>query len=191
MRRKLPGVLLTVLVSAGFSNILFAQDEGEPIKAYTVLAGDILHISVWKEPELQMQVLVRPDSAFSFPLAGDIRTEGLSVVELQAELTQRLSRYISSPVVTVSVTDVLGNKVYVIGQVNNPGEFVVNPQVDVMQALSMAGGVTAFAATNDIKILRRTGSRQTALSFRYNDVLKGRNLEQNVMLQSGDIVVVP
>ena len=179
------------MVSAGFSNFLYAQDEGEPSYRYTVLPGDILQISVWKEPELQMQVLVRPDSAFSFPLAGDISTEGLSVVELQAELTRRLSRYISSPVVTVSVTDVLGNKVYVIGQVNNPGEFVVNPQVDVMQALSMAGGVTAFAATNDIKILRRTGSIQTALSFKYNDVLKGRNLEQNVMLQSGDIVVVP
>ena len=85
----------------------------------------------------------------------------------------------------------LGNKVYVIGQVNRPGEFVVNPQVDVMQALSMAGGVTAFAATNDIKILRRTRSGQIALSFKYNDVLKGRNLEQNVVLQSGDIVVVP
>ena len=191
MRRKLPGIFLAVLVSAGFSNILFAQDEGEPSKAYVVLAGDILQISVWKEPELQMKVLVRPDSAFSFPLAGDISTKGLSVVELQAELTKRLSRYISSPVVTVSITDVLGNKVYVIGQVNKPGEFVVNPQVDVMQALSMAGGLTAFAASNDIRILRRTGSSQIALSFRYNDVLKGRNLEQNIILQSGDIVVVP
>ncbi len=191
MRRKLRGVLLAVLVSAGFSNILYAQDEGGPRRPYTVLAGDVLQISVWKEPELQMQVLVRPDSAFSFPLAGDIPTNGLSVVDLQAELTKRLSRYISTPVVTVSVTAVLGNKVYVIGQVNKPGEFVVNPRVDVMQALSMAGGVTAFAATNDIRILRRTGSSQIALSFRYNDVLKGRNLEQNVMLQSGDIVVVP
>ncbi len=191
MRRKFRGVLLAVLVSAGFSNILYAQDEGRPRRPYTVLPGDVLQISVWKEPELQMEVLVRPDSAFSFPLAGDISTDGLSVVELQAELTKRLSRYISSPVVTVSVKDVLGNKVYVIGQVNKPGEFVVNPQVDVMQALSMAGGLTPFAATNDIKILRRTGSRQIALSFKYNDVLKGRRLEQNVMLQAGDIVVVP
>ena len=121
----------------------------------------------------------------------DISTKGLSVVGLQAELTKRLSRYISSPVVTVSVQEVLGNKVYVIGQVNRPGEFVVNPNVDVMQALSMAGGVTAFASTNDIKILHRADSRQTALSFKYNDVLKGRNLEQNIVLQSGDIVVVP
>ena len=191
MKNKLSGILVTVLVSAGFCVSVFAQDEGEPSYRYTVLPGDILQISVWKEPELQLKVLVRPDAAFSFPLAGDISTKGLSVVDLQAELTKRLSRYISSPVVTVSVTDVLGNKVYVIGQVKNPGAFVVNPQVDVMQALSMAGGVTVFAATNDIRILRRTGSRQFALSFRYNDVLKGRNLEQNVVLQSGDIVVVP
>ena len=147
----------------------------------------MLQISVWKEPDLQLEVLVRPDSAFSFPLAGDISTEGLSVVELQAALTRRLSRYLSSPEVTVMVTAVLGNKVYVIGQVNRPGEFVVNPRVDVMQALSMAGGLTAFAAMNDIKILRRSASRQTALSFKYNDVLKGRNLEQNIVLQSGEI----
>ena len=191
MRRKLRRALFAILVSIGFGGILYAQDEEDPSNAYSVLPGDILQISVWKEPDLQLEVLVRPDSAFSFPLAGDISTKGLSVVGLQSELTKRLSRYISSPVVTVSVKNVLGNKVYVIGQVNRPGEFVVNPHVDVMQALSMAGGVTAFAATNDIKILRRTGSRQTALSFKYNDVLKGRNLEQNIVLQSGDIVAVP
>ena len=191
MNRKIRGVLLVVLAFACFSQILYAQDEGGPTRPYTVLAGDVLQISVWKEPELQMEVLVRPDSAFSFPLAGDISTEGLSVVDLQAELTKRLSRYISNPVVTVSITAVLGNKVYVIGQVSRPGEFVVNPQVDVMQALSMAGGLTPFAATNDIKILRRTGSHQIALSFKYNDVLKGKRLEQNIMLQSGDVVVVP
>jgi polysaccharide export outer membrane protein len=191
MRHSPRGTFFAVLFFFVVSNSLYAQDEGEPSNVYAVLPGDVLQVSVWKEPELQLEVLVRPDSAFSFPLAGDISTEGLSVVDLQAELTKRLSRYISSPVVTVSVKDVLGNKVYVIGQVNSPGDFVVNPQVDVMQALSMAGGVTAFAATNDIKILRRTGSRQVALSFKYNDVLKGRNLEQNVVLQSGDIVVVP
>ena len=191
MRRKLRGPLFGLLVSIGFGNVVYAQDAVEPSNAYAVLAGDVLQVSVWKEPELQMEVLVRPDSAFSFPLAGDISTKGLSVVDLQMELTKRLSRYISNPVVTVSVKDVLGNKIYIIGQVNKPGQFVVNPQVDVMQALSMAGGLTPFAATNDIRILRRTGSRQIAFSFKYNDVLKGRHLEQNVMLQAGDIVVVP
>ena len=171
MRRKLRGSLFAVLVSIGFSNILLAQDAGDPSNAYAVLPGDILQISVWKEPDLQLKVLVRPDSAFSFPLAGDISTKGLSVVDLQAKLTQRLRRYISDPVVTVSVSEVLGNKIFVIGQVNKPGGFVVNPRVDVMQALSMAGGLTAFAATNDIKILRRTASHPIAISFKYNDVL--------------------
>lgn len=180
---------LVVLVSV--SNNVFAQIADAPNSVYAVLPGDVLQISVWKEPDLQMEVLVRPDSAFSFPLAGDISTKGHSVAELQLELAQRLSRYISNPVVTISVSQVLGNKIYVIGQVNKPGDFVVNPQVDVMQALSMAGGLTAFAATNDIKILRRTGLRQSAIAFKYNDVLKGKNLNQNIILQSGDIVVVP
>ena len=191
MRRWVSAALLGLLISICFNDTLFAQDANLPDKAYAVLPGDVLQISVWKEPDLQMEVLVRPDSAFSFPLAGDISTKGLSVVKLQAELAQRLSRYLSNPVVTILVSQVLGNKIYVIGQVNKPGDFVVNPQVDVMQALSMAGGLTAFADTNDIKILRRTGTRQTAISFKYNDVLKGKDLAQNIVLQSGDIVAVP
>jgi len=140
---------------------------------------------------LQLELLVRPDGAVSFPLAGEISTRNRSVTELQDELTKRLARYINEPVVTVSVKEVLGNKIYVIGQVNNPGEFVVNPQVDVLQALSMAGGTTAFADLNNIRILRRNRGVQTALSFDYKDVIRGRDLAQNVMLKSGDVVVVP
>jgi polysaccharide export outer membrane protein len=168
-----------------------AQDTQSALPSYKVLPGDVLLISVWKEEDLQLEALVRPDSAFSFPLAGEISTRNRSVLELQEEVTRRLSRYIADPVVTVSVQEVLGNKIYVIGQVNKPGVFVVNPQVDVIQALSMAGGTTPFAALNDIKILRRTGSQQRAISFRYNDVVKGNNLEQNIVLQSGDVVLVP
>ena len=145
MKRWISAALIGLMISICFHNSLLAQDANIPNKPYSVLPGDVLQVSVWKEPDLQLEVLVRPDAAFSFPLAGDISTKGLSVVELQAELAQRLSRYISNPVVTISVSQVLGNKIYVIGQVNNPGDFVVNPQVDVMQALSMAGGLTAFA----------------------------------------------
>lgn len=155
------------------------------------MPGDVLFISVWKEEDLQLEVLVRPDAAFSFPLAGEISTRNRSVLELEEEVTERLSRYISEPVVTISVQEVLGNKIYVIGQVARSGVFTVNPQVDVIQALSMAGGPTPFASLNDIKILRRTGNQQLAISFRYDDVIKGRNLEQNIILQSGDVVVVP
>ena len=169
----------------------FAQDVQAPAPSYKVLPGDVLQISVWKEPDLQLEVLVRPDGAFSFPLAGDIPTNDQSVVDLKEELSRRLGRYISDPVVTVSVKEVLGNKIYVIGQVARPGVFVVNPQVDVMQALSMAGGTTPFAALNDIKILRRSGGQQRAIAFRYNDVVKSNDLQQNIILQSGDVVVVP
>lgn len=168
-----------------------AQDNAPPSDVYLVLPGDVLQVSVWKEPDLDMEVLVRPDAAFTFPLAGNISTKGKSVPDLQNELAQRLGRYLSEPVVTVTVKEVAGNKVYVIGQVNNPGEFVVNPRVDVMQALSMAGGTTPFADLNDVKILRRDERGQVAISFRYNQVVKGQNLTQNIILKSGDIVVVP
>jgi polysaccharide biosynthesis/export protein len=160
--------------------------------AYAVQPGDILAVSVWKEPSLQGPVLIRPDGGFSFPLAGEIDARGKSVAELQKLLTDRLKKYISEPVVSVSVQDVKGNKVYVLGQVNKPGEFVVNPSVNAMQALSMAGGPNAFANTGGIFILRRgSGGTQTAIPFNYGDVLKAKRLEQNIDLQSGDIVVVP
>ena len=168
-----------------------AQEDQRPDKEYKILPGDILQISVWGEEDLQDQVLVRPDGGISFPLCGDISAKDRSVVDLQDEIATRLSRYVSDPVVTVSVAEVQGNKIYVIGQVARPGFFVVNPQVDVLQALSMAGGTTPFANLNDIKILRRNGSAQEVLEFRYNDVINGRRLEQNIILQSGDIVIVP
>jgi polysaccharide biosynthesis/export protein len=163
-----------------------AADSG-----YAVKPGDVLEISVWKEPDLQRTVLVRPDGAFSFPLVGEIDARGKSVSELNKLVSDRLGKYIADAVVTVSLTEVKGNKIFVIGQVNKPGEFIVNPSVNVMQALSMAGGVTAFAATNDIKILRRNGTTQQAMAFQYGDVVRGRSLEQNVELLSGDVVVVP
>jgi polysaccharide biosynthesis/export protein len=160
--------------------------------AYTVKPGDTLLISVWKEPDLQGPVLVRPDGAFSFPLAGQMDARNKTVAELQQELTTKLKKFISDPVVTVSIQEIKGNKVYVIGQVQKPGDFIVNPRVDVMQALSMAGGTTPFAALGDIMILRRNDAgQQQALSFKYTEVVRGRNLAQNIMLQAGDVVVVP
>src|SRR5690242_5898639 len=166
-------------------------NTGPPVETYAVKPGDVLSVSVWKEPDLQGPVLVRPDGTFSFPLAGQIDARGRSVLELQQMLTDKLRKYISDPVVTVSISEVKGNKVYVLGQVNKPGEFIVNPRVDVMQALSMAGGTTAYAALNDITILRRGESGQQSLPFHYADVARGKNLQQNIMLQAGDVVVVP
>lgn len=178
--------LTVVLASLAQTCPIAAQEAG-----YTVKPGDLLAISVWKEEALQGDVLVTPDGAFAFPLVGQVDARGKSVTELQKILTDRLVKYISDPVVTVSVREIRGNKVYVIGQVNKPGEFIVNPRVDVMQALSMAAGTTAFASLSNIIILRREGGKQAALNFDYTDVAKGRNLDQNIELRSGDIVVVP
>jgi len=168
-----------------------AQENQPSNDKYTIKPGDTLSISVWKEEDLQLEVLIRPDGGFSFPLAGDIQAAGRSVDDIAVVLTERLERFIPDTVVTVAVTAINGNRIFVIGQVNNPGAFVMNPRVDVMQALSMAGGTTPFAELNDILILRRTPSGQIALKFRYGDVERGRNLDQNIMLQSGDVVVVP
>ena len=135
-------------------------------------------------------MLVRPDGTFSFPLVGQIDAHGKTVTDLESIITSKLKRYISDPVVTVSVAEIKGNMVYVIGQVTKPGEFIVNPRVDVMQALSMAGGTTPFASLGSIMVLRRTNGSQIAIPFHYTDVAKGKDLQQNIDLQSGDIVVV-
>jgi len=168
------------------TGLALAQDA-----TYTVKPGDILKVSVWKEPELQGTILIRPDGGFSFPLVGEIDGRGKTVAELQVIMTQRLTKYISDPVVSVSVNEIHGNKVYVIGQVAKPGEFIVNPSVDVVQALSMAGGMTAFASLGNIIILRHNGTVKTALHFDYTEVAKGKNLANDIQLQSGDVVVVP
>jgi polysaccharide export outer membrane protein len=186
------GLLLTLALASAAVAAPPAPSTGPPAdQTYTVKAGDTLLVSVWKEPDLQGPVLVRPDGMFSFPLAGQLDARNKTVAELQTELTAKLKKFISDPVVTVSIQEIKGNKVYVIGQVQKPGDFVVNPRVDVMQALSMAGGTTPFASLGDIMILRRTDAGQQALPFKYTEVVRGHNLQQNIILQAGDVVVVP
>jgi len=163
----------------------------ESTPRYEVQPGDLLHVAVWKEEDLDDDVLVRPDGGFSFPLVGDIRAAGKTVEELRLELTEKLSRFVTDLFVTVQVREINGNKIYVIGQVNRPGEFVVNPRVDVMQALTLAGGATTFASPNGIFVLRREQNQQRTMPFRFDDVVNGKRLEQNILLQSGDVVVVP
>lgn len=183
--------LLAALAVMLITGPAHAQDRPNQREPYTINPGDLLEISVWKEPDMQRQVLVRPDGAFSFPLSGDIRAEGRTVEAIREELTAQLASYIPNLVVTVMVAEARGNKIFVFGQVKTPGEFIVNPRVDIIQALSIAGGVTPFAQLNDIKILRRRNGQQRIIEFRYSDIVKGEKLEQNVLLEVGDIVLVP
>ena len=174
------------------TGVTAAADEAmQADNVYRIQSGDILEVSVWNEESLLRQVLVRPDGGLSFPLVGNVQAAGKSVAELQLLITERLTKYIPDPVVTVAIQKLDGNKVYVIGKVARPGEFVANRYMDVVQALSMAGGMTPYAADNKIKVLRRENGKLTAIPFRYGDIEKGEDLEQNIMLQSGDVVLVP
>ena len=158
---------------------------------YRLGAEDIMLISVWKDEQLTREVVVRPDGMFSFPLIGDVQAEDRTVDQIRTDLVQRLTKYIPNANVSVAVNKVASYKVYVVGRVNKPGEYVIGHYADVLQALSLAGGLTPFAKENDIKVMRRVRGEQHAIPFRYGDMRKGRALEQNIVLQRGDVVMVP
>lgn len=165
--------------------------SSSPANVYFVQPGDIINISVWKEKDLDKEIMVRPDGGINFPLAGEIIVSGKTVDQLQKELASKLTKYVPDPVVTVVVKQSIGNKIFVIGKVNKPGDIVAIRNLDVMQALSMAGGPNPFASVNSIKILRRVNGELKSIPFKYSRVEKGEDLEQNIILQGGDIVVVP
>ena len=165
--------------------------SGNSHDSYQLQPGDIIDVSVWKESDLQKEVLIRPDGGFTFPLAGEVDARGKSVENVRSILAERLKKYVPTPVVTVAVKSIGGNRVYVLGKVNHAGDFPLSNSLDVMQAISLAGGTTPYAAVNDIVILRRQNGRQQAFNFHYSDVARGRNLSQNIQLESGDTVVVP
>jgi polysaccharide export outer membrane protein len=182
------------LIGAGTLAFLVAGSGAKAQTAstdYRLHSGDKLDISVWKEEEMQKPgVVVSPDGRISFPLAGQIMAAGRTVGEIRQDIEARLKTYIPDPVVSISIADTGGNIAYVIGQVGKPGGFPLNPRINVLQALSLAGGGTPFAKLDSIIIVR--GSQgQRVLPFHFSQVSAGKNLEQNVMLESGDVIVVP
>lgn len=177
------GALISVLTGAAIA------DQGN--EGYGLQPGDIIRVSVWRDRELDQGVLVRPDGGISFPLAGDVNAEGKTIEELTQAIAERLGEYIPNPIVTVSLQQNEGNRVFVTGRVNQPGVYLINRPIDIMQAISMAGGLTPFADKSSIKVLRRDGEEQRTIPFNYKAVEKGRDLDQNIILQAGDTLVVP
>lgn len=158
---------------------------------YTLNPGDQIHISVWGEENLQQDVLILPDGTISFPLVGVLPVAGQTLNQLHATLTRKLQAYVPEATVTVTVTATSGNLVYIIGKVANPGTYTLNRPTDVLQALSLAGGLARFAKESEIRIIRRNKQRQTAIQFDYQSVINGDNLDTNILLKSGDTIVVP
>jgi len=189
------GVLVLLAMVGGLSvlggEITTTAMASQVDPEYRLGAEDVMLISVWKDEQLTREVVVRPDGMFSFPLIGDVQAEDRTVDQIRTDLVQRLTKYIPNANVSVAVTKVVSYKVYVVGRVNERGEDLIGHYTDVLQALSLAGGLTPFAAENDIKVMRRVGREQHAIPFRYGDIRKGRELEQNIVLQRGDVVMVP
>jgi polysaccharide export outer membrane protein len=158
---------------------------------YGIQPGDLLAISVWHEPDLTREVRVSPDGRVMYPLIGELNVEGLTAGALRTLIEAGLARYVTAAAVDVSIKEVVGNRVYVMGKVNRPGMYPFTKSLDVVQALSLAGGTAKFAEIDEIKILRRVEGQQQAFKFRYSDVERGRDLGQNIVLKSGDVIVVP
>jgi polysaccharide export outer membrane protein len=157
---------------------------------YVIGADDTLHISVWKEPDLSETLPVRPDGKISMPLLNDIQAAGLTPLHLKDSITEKLKKYISDPRVTVIVTAMNSQRVFITGEVQHSGPVQLLPNMTVLQALSQAG-FTEFANVKAIYLLRTQNGRQEKVPFNYKKMVKGNHLEQDIALKAGDVLVVP
>lgn len=186
MKKSLKLIALS-FVLCSIATSLYAVE----VPAYTVRPGDVLQVTVWKEDGLDREVLVLPDGTIDFPLIGSMSAKDQTTSALQATIKDKLRRFIPDAAVTVVVKAALGHTVSVIGQVAKPGEIVMGHRLTVMQALSQAGGLTPYASESKILILRHENGKETSLPFPYDDVIKGKELDKDLVLEPGDVVVVP
>ncbi|HEU5401603.1 MAG TPA: polysaccharide biosynthesis/export family protein [Terriglobales bacterium] len=193
--------LALIMLLAAFALPVWSQskstDSSAPPKsatddpAYVIGAEDVLMVSVWKEPDFSSTIPVRPDGMVSLPLLGDVPAAGRTPAVLAQDLTVRLKKYIDDPRVTVVVTAINSKRIYILGEVNHPGALNMSPNMTVLQAISAAGGPTAYANTKKISILRTEEGKQQKFPFNYKEVIKGNDSGQNIVLKAGDTIVVP
>lgn len=167
------------------------SQTGNPVNDYIIGAGDVLDISLWRDDALTKQVTVLTDGKIFFPLIGEVSAAGRTVHELKADMMEKLREYVPEPVLSVDVKQIQSMIVYVTGRVNTPGRYPTNTRVTVLQAISIAGGLNPFAKRSKIKVFRQYGDRTVTYPFDYDEVISGENLQQNMLLQRGDVVVVP
>jgi polysaccharide export outer membrane protein len=159
---------------------------------YVIGMEDVLAVSVWKEPELSVkELVVRPDGKISLPLVNDIQASGSTPRQLQEQIAEKLKKFIETPNVNVTVIKVFSHTVSVVGQVNRPGLYTLGSPTTVLDILARAGGLTEFAKTKDIKIVRKENGKTQLFPFNYKNVIKGKDLQQNITLQNGDVLMVP
>jgi polysaccharide biosynthesis/export protein len=183
---KQPAAKSVVTDTGGAAQKTAAQDSN-----YIIGPQDVLDISVWKEPDVSRVVPVRPDGRISLPLLNDVPAAGLTPAQLAAQITTSLKKYVTDPQVTVIVSTINSQRVYILGEVTRPGAFPMLPGMNVLQGLSSAGGFTPFAKTKSIYVLRMEDGKQQKYPVNYRDVVTGKHPEQDILLKPGDTIVVP
>lgn len=195
MKRILITVAVLCFLAASPCALLAAEAKGAAPAAveteYRIGEGDVLNIDVWKDQALTRTLSVLPDGKIAYPLIGELSAAGKTVAELKKEIEGKLARYISDPVVTVEVRQMNSLHIYVLGRVNAPGRVVLTSNVNVLQALAIAGGPNAYANRSRIRIFRQEGGKTAIIPYDYDDVTAGKNLGSNILLKRGDVVFVP
>ena len=167
------------------------QEKAVPAD-FVIGLEDSLSVSVWKEPELSVRdIMVRPDGKISLPLIGEIQTSGLTPKQLQDRITERLKDFVATPNVTVVVTKMVSQSISIVGKVGKPGVYVLSSPLTVLELLARAGGLREEAKPKKISIVRKEGGRTSSFPFNYREVSEGRNLQQNIVLKPGDVIIVP
>ena len=188
IKHFLSAVLAGFLYANIATNIAISAELPE---SYTLREGDVLDVSVWGEETLKKEVKVLPDGSITFPLAGRVDVSNATTTEVEKRITEKLKTYLPDPQVTVVISGIEGNRVYVIGRVLKPGPVLLFSPLTVMQALSQAGGLDKFADADDIKVLRDNNGVQNTISVDYDDLIEGKNLQSNILLKTGDTILVP
>jgi polysaccharide biosynthesis/export protein len=158
---------------------------------YVVGESDVLHVNVWKEPEVTQTVIVRTDGNISLPLINDVRVAGLTPLQIQNMIADKLKAFLTNPQVTVTVTDIRSKRAFITGEVARPGGYPLNTETNVLQLIAQAGGLTPFAKKDSITVLRFENGKELRLAFKYSQVVHGKKADQNIALRPGDTVVVP
>lgn len=185
-----PGLGASALIALALLCIFFPMQGSCKNGPYIIGPGDILNLSVWKNSDLTRQVTVLPNGIIHLPLADQIKAAGLSVRELKEQLKKEFTPFIPEPEISVSVHQINSLVVYVTGKVKNPGRFSLHDNLNVLQVLSLAGGMPPFAKEKKISILRKNKGKTQIFLFNYKAVSKGEQLEQNILLKRGDVIVV-
>ncbi len=185
---------ILILISANCAVAFAYQEQSSTAVSEDFVIGleDVLAINVWREPEISVkEVMVRPDGKISLPLIGDVQASGLTTKQLKERITERLKEFIASPTVAVVVLRIASQSVSIVGQVAKPGVYYLGSPIRVLELLAKAGGLSEYANKKKIAIVRQEGQQTKHFLFNYKDVAKGQNLQQNIILKNGDVVIVP